>query len=328
MWRLRGDSLTFMWGSGGGDYYAIWRLAPWAEQVTPFVPCKQSWRRAAGGGWCAGAALRVFEEGKMRNYKVLPVTIYGMRFIPNQKPNFRPYLPSSESRIYFAPANAHRGVSGARPLPALYVKNTGKPKMMLRTILTLTAVCGGLLALAPDSQAQTPASNAAAPTKDDIIKALTPPPETAAPTGTRSATRGVGKRGLARTNNQSAAQASAPPSSEMQDTANSTYFEFNSAQLTPFGLKVVDEYVKALKDPALSPFAFRIVGHTDGVGADKYNDELSQKRAQSVKSYMIAHGVAPMKLETLGAGKRELKNRDNPNSSENRRVVIMNLGQK
>jgi outer membrane protein OmpA-like peptidoglycan-associated protein len=203
--------------------------------------------------------------------------------------------------------------------------------MMLRTIVTLATVCGGIVfgglpALTPSAQAQT--SAAGAPTKDDIIKALTPPPAAeATPPATRSATRGVGKRGLTRTN-QSAAQNAAPPSSEMQDTASSTYFEFNSAQLTPFGLKVVDEYVKALKDPALSPFAFRIIGHTDGVGADKYNDELSQKRAQSVKSYMIAHGVDQMKLETLGVGKRELKNRDNPSSSENRRVVIMNLGKK
>jgi outer membrane protein OmpA-like peptidoglycan-associated protein len=198
--------------------------------------------------------------------------------------------------------------------------------MMLRTVLTLATVCGGFLALTPDSHAQTSTSGAA-PTKDDIIKALTPPPEAAAPTGTRSATRGVGKRGLIRAN-PSVTQASAPLTSEMQDTANSTYFEFNSAQLTPFGLKIVDEYVKALQDPALNSFSFRIIGHTDGVGADKYNDELSQKRAQSVKSYMISHGVDPIKLETMGVGKRELKNRDNPSSSENRRVVIMNLGKK
>jgi outer membrane protein OmpA-like peptidoglycan-associated protein len=114
----------------------------------------------------------------------------------------------------------------------------------------------------------------------------------------------------------------------MQDTASSTFFEFNSAQLTPFGLKMVNEYVKALKDPALSPYAFRIVGHTDGVGVDKYNDELSQKRAQSVKNYMIANGVDPLKLEIMGMGKRELKNSASPNSPENRRVVVVNLGAK
>lgn len=199
------------------------------------------------------------------------------------------------------------------------------------------AIGGIFLVFTPSAQAQTSAYNASqsgasgAPSKDDIVKALTPAPApapapSAAPTGPR--TRGVGQRGLGRVNSASAAAPEQPPSSEMRDSPNSTYFEFNSSQLTPFGLKVVDEYVKALKDPMLVSYSFRIIGHTDGVGADHYNDELSRKRAQSVRNYMIAHGVDPLKLDTLGMGKRELKNRDNPASAENRRVVILNLGQK
>lgn len=193
-------------------------------------------------------------------------------------------------------------------------------------------VAGGILLASAVAHAQTSAPGAA-PSKDDIIKDLAPPP--AAPsTGMHTRgmqTRGIkDRRGLSRTDGRAdggaAPAAAKPPSSEMRDTPNSTYFEFNSAQLTPFGLKVVDEYVKALKDPQLNAFSFRIVGHTDGVGSDWYNDELSRKRAQTVRNYMVAHGVDPMKLDTEGMGKRELKNRDDPSSAENRRVVVVNLG--
>jgi outer membrane protein OmpA-like peptidoglycan-associated protein len=187
--------------------------------------------------------------------------------------------------------------------------------MKPRVLLLLGAVAGATLAASPAPRAQTAAQNLA-PTKDEIIKDLTPAPAMA------PRTRGVGQRGLGRVKPEAPQTAS----SEMRDSLNSTYFEFNSAQLTPFGLRVVDEYVKALKDPALSAYSFRIIGHTDAVGSDKYNDELSRRRALTVQSYLIAKGVDPAKLDTMGMGKRELKNRNNPESAENRRVVILNLG--
>lgn len=197
----------------------------------------------------------------------------------------------------------------------------GISKMTIRCFLKIGVAGGMVLAFASGALAQTSAP-AAAPSREDIIRDLTPAPAApAAGMQTRGMhTRGVkDRRGLGRADDR-------PPSSEMRDTPDSTYFEFNSAQLTSFGLKVVDEYVKALKDPQLNAFSFRVVGHTDGVGSDQYNDELSRKRAQTVRNYMVAHGVDPMKLDITGMGKRELKNRDNPASAENRRVVIVNLG--
>jgi outer membrane protein OmpA-like peptidoglycan-associated protein len=182
-------------------------------------------------------------------------------------------------------------------------------------------VIGGvILAFTLSAQAQTGTRNAP-PSKDDIVKALTP-----APAVSRRA-RGIGRRGLGRAN-ATAAAPQQPPSSEMSDSTASTYFEFNSSQLTPFGLRVVNEYVKALKDPALSSYAFRIIGHTDGVGGELYNDALSQRRARTVRDYMIAHGVDPMRLDVMGMGERDLKNRADPASPENRRVVIVNLGRR
>jgi outer membrane protein OmpA-like peptidoglycan-associated protein len=45
-----------------------------------------------------------------------------------------------------------------------------------------------------------------------------------------------------------------------------------------------------------------IEGHTDNLGSDGYNHGLSQRRADSVKSYLIDHGVAALRLIALGKG--------------------------
>ena len=48
--------------------------------------------------------------------------------------------------------------------------------------------------------------------------------------------------------------------------------------------------------------AVMIEGHTDSLGSDGYNHGLSQRRADAVKSYLIAHGVADSRLTALGKG--------------------------
>jgi OOP family OmpA-OmpF porin len=45
-----------------------------------------------------------------------------------------------------------------------------------------------------------------------------------------------------------------------------------------------------------------IGGHTDSIGSSSYNLELSALRAQSVKSYLIEHGISPDRLTTRGYG--------------------------
>ena len=65
-----------------------------------------------------------------------------------------------------------------------------------------------------------------------------------------------------------------------------------------------------------------IVGHTDQVGSDKYNDKISLQRAESVKKYLIAKGVDASRIITIGKGKRDLlfKGKDPTSRFYNRRI--------
>lgn len=68
-----------------------------------------------------------------------------------------------------------------------------------------------------------------------------------------------------------------------------------------------------------------VIGHTDTVGSDAYNDELARKRAEAVRGLMIARGIAPASVVAVGRGKRELAvpTREGVAEPRNRRVEIL-----
>lgn len=68
----------------------------------------------------------------------------------------------------------------------------------------------------------------------------------------------------------------------------------------------------------------RIVGHTDRTGSAAINNPLSLDRAQSVRDYLAARGVSPVRVETLGRGDREpiADNASDAGRARNRRVEI------
>jgi outer membrane protein OmpA-like peptidoglycan-associated protein len=68
-----------------------------------------------------------------------------------------------------------------------------------------------------------------------------------------------------------------------------------------------------------------IVGHTDNTGTDEYNQNLSVRRAESVKSYIVANNVANSRLTTSGKGESEpiADNNTVDGRSQNRRVEIV-----
>jgi OOP family OmpA-OmpF porin len=96
-------------------------------------------------------------------------------------------------------------------------------------------------------------------------------------------------------------------------------FEFNSDQLTAAAKENLDQFAKALVDPRLKGQNFEIDGHTDAVGAELYNQGLSERRANSVVAYLASQGLDAATLKAKGFGKTRPRVAD-PFSAENRRV--------
>ena len=103
-------------------------------------------------------------------------------------------------------------------------------------------------------------------------------------------------------------------------------FEFNSSNLAPEAEAQLLQLIEALNRDALSTFRFEIAGHTDASGAAEYNRRLSEARANAVRQFLVARGIAPNRLESVGLGEEELADPDRPNHADNRRVEIRNLG--
>jgi outer membrane protein OmpA-like peptidoglycan-associated protein len=104
-------------------------------------------------------------------------------------------------------------------------------------------------------------------------------------------------------------------------------FELNSATLQPQAVAQLEQLDAALRSEALGRSRFMIAGHTDARGNAEYNRQLSLRRAQTVKQYLIAHGVAARRLEATGFGMDKLLMPADPQNGANRRVEITNLGE-
>jgi OmpA-OmpF porin, OOP family len=112
------------------------------------------------------------------------------------------------------------------------------------------------------------------------------------------------------------AEAPAPTEAHFDLLVN---FEFNSDQLTQAAKDNLNQFAKALQDPRLKGEDFAIDGHTDAVGAEIYNQDLSERRAHAVVSYLASQGVDASTLTAKGFGKTKPRVA-NPYSAENRRV--------
>ena len=107
----------------------------------------------------------------------------------------------------------------------------------------------------------------------------------------------------------------------------SIQFEFNSTKLTSTAIQQLDNVGAALSSSALDNFDFLLVGHTDGVGSRRYNQTLSEKRADSVRKYLVEkYGLSDSRLASLGMGEDTLLFIDDPKNGDNRRVELRNIG--
>ncbi|MBI4275345.1 MAG: OmpA family protein [Rhizobiales bacterium] len=104
------------------------------------------------------------------------------------------------------------------------------------------------------------------------------------------------------------------------------YFEYNSAQITPQALPTLQALASALSDAQFGSSTFMVGGHTDAKGSAEYNKDLSERRAEAVKRFLVEQAkVAPDRLMPIGFGKEQLKIPANPYADQNRRVQVVNM---
>jgi outer membrane protein OmpA-like peptidoglycan-associated protein len=106
-------------------------------------------------------------------------------------------------------------------------------------------------------------------------------------------------------------------------------FDYNSADISAKSLASVQALGRALTNPDLKGSTFIVAGHTDAVGGEAYNQDLSERRADSIKRYLVdKFGIAGPDLVTVGYGKSKLKDTANPLAEVNRRVQVVNMATK
>lgn len=103
-------------------------------------------------------------------------------------------------------------------------------------------------------------------------------------------------------------------------TIEGIFFEFNEAKIRPESKPVLDDAVETLKE--FDTIRVRITGHTDDVGTEEFNQELSEKRAAAVKQYLVEHGIDASRIETVGRGSSVplVPNTSDENRAKNRRI--------
>ncbi|GAA0724909.1 hypothetical protein GCM10009105_37940 [Dokdonella soli] len=101
------------------------------------------------------------------------------------------------------------------------------------------------------------------------------------------------------------------------------FFNFDRSNLRPDAIAALDELIAKLKSPSRVS-RVGVVGHTDSVGSVAYNQKLSERRADSAKRYLVAHGIAADQIDARGEGKLHpaYPNDTAANRQKNRRVDI------
>ncbi len=125
------------------------------------------------------------------------------------------------------------------------------------------------------------------------------------------------------------------PAFEKMTLQAETLFGFDKATLRPSGKKTLNGLVKKMADyPQVE--LILVSGYTDRIGSDEYNLKLSQRRANTVKRYLVSQGIESGRIETKAMGKADpvvscsdVKGRANRHNKKlieclqpNRRVVV------
>lgn len=135
----------------------------------------------------------------------------------------------------------------------------------------------------------------------------------------------------ARAAQEASASASAAAQAEqqrLQEAAaaygNVFYFAFDSSNLTPEAIDALNAHIAVLQT---TDSKMRLEGHTDERGTREYNLALGERRANSVRDYMVLNGIAGYRIETISYGEERsvAYGSGESNWAQNRRVELVVL---
>jgi outer membrane protein OmpA-like peptidoglycan-associated protein len=106
-------------------------------------------------------------------------------------------------------------------------------------------------------------------------------------------------------------------------------FDYNSDKIRKASVSAAQELGKALSNPSLKGSTFVVAGHTDAIGSEAYNQDLSERRADTIKRFLVEKfGINGTDLVTVGYGKDKPKDPNAPMDPVNRRVQVVNMDTK
>lgn len=105
-----------------------------------------------------------------------------------------------------------------------------------------------------------------------------------------------------------------------------TFFDFDKSTIKPEGRQVLDQVADTVQSIDLETLI--ATGHTDSIGAEAYNQKLSERRANAVKAYLVNKGVPADRIYTEGKGEAQpvASNKTREGRAQNRRVEIEIVG--
>jgi outer membrane protein OmpA-like peptidoglycan-associated protein len=198
----------------------------------------------------------------------------------------------------------------------------------LRSLLAIGATLSITAAFAGDNA-----------TEDQILAALQPKPLTRgltiAPQADPAAKAAEGRL-IDSLRNRKTRSLSSSEREEIAEAASSKpkidleiQFDYNSAEISTASMPSVQALGRALSNPNLKGSTFVVAGHTDAVGGEAYNQDLSERRADTIKRTLTEkYGISGTDLVTVGYGKSKPKDATAPMDPANRRVQVVNMATK
>lgn len=194
---------------------------------------------------------------------------------------------------------------------------------------TSVLTCLGLAAALPVPAALAQSEDAAEALVRSLSRAAPPtrsmrPPDPVLDADAAAFLRGLPTRGLTIEAREKVVEIS--KTYELPQVDIDILFDFGKDTLNAGALRDVITVGRALSADQLAGQRFIVAGHTDGVGGAEFNLDLSQRRAETVREFLVeSFDIPESRLIAVGFGFEQLKIPQDPRADENRRVELINL---